>query len=92
MLVPCIFSVWYLVHFVKVSIVIGFLVITESCVLSCGWKRQIPDVESSCEYTEKTVLHNQQGWCCMAKFSFKMVKQKLMFTPSSFATSCTVNH
>jgi hypothetical protein len=90
--VPCIFSVWHLIHFGKVCILFGFLVVTAWHVLRCGWKRQTPDMESSCEYTELASLHNQKGWCCMATFSFSIVKLKLMFTYSSFATSHTVNH
>lgn len=61
-------------------------------VLSCECKRQTPDMESSCENAEQAVMHNQQGWCCMAKFSLKTVKQKRMDMPSSFVTCHAVDY
>jgi hypothetical protein len=49
-------------------------------------------MESSCENAEQAVMHNQQGWCCMAKFSLKTVKQKRMDMPSSFVTCHAVDY
>jgi hypothetical protein len=51
-----------------------------------GWRRRAPDVEGSCEYTEKAVVDSRQGM--VLQIEGWALGQQLLTVKNMFVTKC----